>query len=63
MSKIIIVGCGIVGATIAYELSLIPQLEITVLEKDKPASGSTGAALGVMTVSYTHLTLPTILLV
>jgi len=48
MSKIIIVGCGIVGATIAYELSLIPQLEITVLEKDSPASGSTGAALGVM---------------
>ena len=48
MSKIIIVGCGIVGATLAYELSLIPQLKITVLEKDQPASGSTGSALGVM---------------
>lgn len=49
MSKIIIVGCGVVGATIAYELSLIPQLEITVIEKDdSPASGSTGAALGIM---------------
>ncbi len=48
MSKIIIIGCGIVGATIAYELSLIPQLKITVIEKDSLACGSTGAALGVM---------------
>ncbi|MGK7896275.1 MAG: NAD(P)/FAD-dependent oxidoreductase [Xenococcus sp. (in: cyanobacteria)] len=48
MTKIIIVGCGIVGATIAYELSLIPQLDITVIEQTTPASGSTGAALGVL---------------
>ena len=48
MTKIVIVGCGIVGATIAYELSLIPQLDITVIEQQKPASGSTGAALGVL---------------
>lgn len=48
MTKIIIVGCGIVGATIAYELSLIPQWDITVIEQKKPASGSTGAALGVL---------------
>ncbi len=48
MTKIVIVGCGIVGATIAYELSLIPQLDITVIEQQKLASGCTGAALGVL---------------
>ena len=48
MPKIVIIGCGIVGATIAYELSLIPQLEITVIEKNTFASGATGAALGIL---------------
>ena len=48
MSKIVIIGCGVVGAAIAYELSLISGLEITVIEKNTPASGSTGAALGVL---------------
>ncbi|MEM9272763.1 MAG: FAD-dependent oxidoreductase [Cyanobacteria bacterium P01_F01_bin.143] len=48
MTKIIIIGCGIVGAAIAYELSLIPSLDIMVIEQKTPASGSTGAALGVL---------------
>jgi glycine/D-amino acid oxidase-like deaminating enzyme len=48
MSKIVIIGCGVVGAAIAYELSLISGLDITVVEKHTPASGSTGAALGVL---------------
>lgn len=48
MSKIVIIGCGVVGAAIAYELSLISGLEITVIERNNPASGSTGAALGVL---------------
>jgi glycine oxidase len=48
MSKIVIIGCGVVGAAIAYELSLISGLDITVIEKSTPASGSTGAALGVL---------------
>ena len=48
MTKIVIVGCGVVGATVAYELSMIPQLDITVIEQKTPASGSTGAALGVL---------------
>ena len=48
MTKIIIIGCGIVGAAIAYELSLISSLDITVIEQKTPASGSTGAALGVL---------------
>lgn len=48
MTKVTIIGCGVVGAAIAYELSLIPQWQITVLEKNTPATGSTGAALGVL---------------
>lgn len=48
MSKIIIIGCGVVGAAIAYELSLITGLDITVIDKNTPASGATGAALGVL---------------
>lgn len=54
MSKIVIIGCGVVGAAIAYELSLIPGLEITVVEKNSPASGSTGAALGVLMGAISH---------
>ena len=54
MSKIVIVGCGVVGAAIAYELSLIAGLDITVVEKNTPASGSTGAALGVLMGVISH---------
>lgn len=43
-----VIGCGIVGAAIAYELSLVPGLKITVLDQYPPAQGSTGAALGVL---------------
>lgn len=54
MSKVVIIGCGVVGATIAYELSLIAGLDITVIEKNTPASGSTGAALGVLMGAISH---------
>ena len=54
MSKIVIVGCGVVGAAIAYELSLISGLDITVIDKNNPASGSTGAALGVLMGAISH---------
>ncbi|MEL7075098.1 MAG: FAD-dependent oxidoreductase [Cyanobacteria bacterium J06648_1] len=54
MSKIAIIGCGVVGAAIAYELSLIEGLDITVIEKNSPASGSTGAALGVLMGAISH---------
>jgi glycine oxidase len=48
--KVTIAGCGIVGATIAYELSKIPTLEVLVLDQ-RPETASpiaTGAALGVL---------------
>ncbi|AOY83784.1 FAD-dependent oxidoreductase [Moorena producens JHB] len=48
MSKVAIIGCGIVGAAIAYELSRVNGLSITVLDQHLPAQGSTGAALGVL---------------
>lgn len=48
MPKIVILGAGIVGAAIAYELSLLPNFEITILDKAQPATGSTSAALGVL---------------
>jgi glycine/D-amino acid oxidase-like deaminating enzyme len=54
MSKIVIIGCGVVGAAIAYELSLILGFKITVIEKNTPASGSTGAALGVLMGAISH---------
>ena len=36
------------GAAIAYELSQIPQLEISVFDRQAPAQAATGAALGVL---------------
>lgn len=48
MTKVVIIGCGVVGATIAYELSQIPELNITVIDKQSPAQGATSASLGVV---------------
>jgi glycine oxidase len=52
MTKLAIVGCGIIGAILAYELSCRypndPDLEICVIDRQPPARDSTGAALGVM---------------
>jgi glycine/D-amino acid oxidase-like deaminating enzyme len=48
MSQVVIVGCGVIGAAIAYELSKVSGLDITVVERQTPALESTGAALGVL---------------
>lgn len=56
MSKVAIIGCGVVGASIAYELSLVKGLEVTIIEQNTPASGSTGAALGVLMGIISHKT-------
>ncbi|NEP59068.1 MAG: FAD-binding oxidoreductase [Symploca sp. SIO2G7] len=48
MSQIAIIGCGVVGAAIAYELSLVTGLQVTVLDCQSPAQGATRAALGVL---------------
>ncbi|GAB1543941.1 FAD-dependent oxidoreductase [Scytonema sp. NUACC21] len=46
--NVAIIGCGVVGAAIAYELSLVKGLKITVVDRQPPAQASTGAALGVL---------------
>ncbi|NER84599.1 MAG: FAD-binding oxidoreductase, partial [Leptolyngbya sp. SIO1D8] len=48
MKQVVLVGCGVVGAAIAYELSQQPDLNITVLDRQLPAQGATGAALGIL---------------
>ncbi len=48
MSHVVVIGCGVIGATIAYELSQVPGLKITVVDRQPPAQDSTGAALGVL---------------
>ncbi len=52
--NIVIIGCGVVGAAIAYELSQVKGLTITVLDKQPPAQASTGAALGVLMGIISH---------
>lgn len=54
MTHVVIIGCGVVGASIAYELSQIPQLTVTVFDQQQPAQGSTGAALGVLMGAISH---------
>lgn len=54
MNHIVIIGCGIIGATLAYELSLIEGLKITVIDKQPPAQAATGAALGVLMGIISH---------
>jgi glycine/D-amino acid oxidase-like deaminating enzyme len=46
--NIVIIGCGVVGAAIAYELSQVKGLKITVCDRQPPSLASTGAALGVL---------------
>ncbi|MDP8934198.1 MAG: FAD-binding oxidoreductase [Cyanobacteriota bacterium] len=56
MVRVAIIGCGIVGASIAFELSQFPELKVTVFDKQPPAQGSTGAALGVLMGVISHKT-------
>ncbi|MDZ8185958.1 MAG: FAD-dependent oxidoreductase [Nostoc sp. ChiSLP02] len=46
--NVVIIGCGVVGAAIAYELNQVKGLKITVFDRQPPAQASTGAALGVL---------------
>ncbi len=56
MVRVAIIGCGIVGASIAFELSNYPELKVTVFDKQPPAQASTGAALGVLMGVISHKT-------
>ncbi|KGF73581.1 FAD-dependent oxidoreductase [Neosynechococcus sphagnicola sy1] len=48
MTNIVVVGCGVIGAAIAYELSRVPGLAVTVVDRHPPVQGATAAALGVL---------------
>jgi glycine/D-amino acid oxidase-like deaminating enzyme len=62
--QVVIIGCGIVGATIAYELAQIPGLSITVLDRQPHPPNAdqtrydsgTGAALGLLMASMSKKT-------
>lgn len=40
--KVVIVGAGIIGATLAYHLSQRDGIDVTLLERDMPGSGASG---------------------
>lgn len=48
MTQILIIGAGVIGATIAYELSSVAEVEITVIDRTPGVQGCTSAALGVL---------------
>lgn len=56
MKRVLIVGGGVVGATIAYELSQHSHLSLTLIDRAPPAQASTGAALGILMGIISHKT-------
>jgi len=54
MIRVAVIGSGVVGAAIAYELSKLNKYQITLLDQHQPASGATGAALGIMMGVISH---------
>ena len=60
-TKVVVVGGGVVGVSALYHLAKKGWSDVVLIERKELTSGSTWHAAG--PVSYTHLTLPTILLV
>ncbi|MGD1905068.1 MAG: NAD(P)/FAD-dependent oxidoreductase [Leptolyngbyaceae cyanobacterium] len=56
MTRVVIVGCGIIGAMVAYELSRQPHFTVTVIDQHRPGQGATGAALGILMGVISHKT-------
>ncbi|MEO1404096.1 MAG: FAD-dependent oxidoreductase, partial [Cyanobacteria bacterium J06635_1] len=53
--RVAVIGCGVVGAMIAYELAQVPALDVLVFDQQQtPAQGSTGAALGILMGIISH---------
>jgi sarcosine oxidase, subunit beta len=46
MARIVIAGCGVVGASVAYHLALLGARDVVLAERGKIASGATGKAMG-----------------
>ena len=60
-ARSVIIGGGAMGVGLLYLLAKEGWKDVVLIEKGELTSGSTWHAAG--SVSYTHLTLPTILLV
>ena len=69
-TKVVVIGGGVVGCSVAYHLAKFGWKDTILLERDQLTSGTTWHAAGLVsqlgpsaaitkTVSYTHLTLPT----
>lgn len=56
MRKVVIIGSGIVGSAIAFELGDNPDLDITLIDGKNPGTGATGAALGLLMGVISHKT-------
>ncbi|PSB02003.1 NAD(P)/FAD-dependent oxidoreductase [Merismopedia glauca] len=54
MAQVVVIGCGVVGAMLAYELSLAPELSVVAIDRGLPGRGSTSAALGVLMGAISH---------
>lgn len=54
MTRVVVVGCGVVGATLAYELSQHRAVQVTLLDRHLPGEGATGAALGILMAVISH---------
>ena len=54
MVRVAIIGCGVVGAAIAYELSRDRRFRVTVYDRQPPARDATAAALGVLIGIASH---------
>jgi 4-methylaminobutanoate oxidase (formaldehyde-forming) len=48
-ARIVIIGGGVIGASIAYHLGLAGEADVVVLERDQLTSGTTWHAAGLMT--------------
>ena len=66
-AQVIVIGGGIIGASIAYHLTKRGVSDVLLLEQGQLTGGTTWHAAGLVSqlksthspVSYTHLTLPT----
>ena len=49
--KVVVVGAGIIGTTIAYELSKMGA-KVTLIDKELPASGASGSSFSWINATY-----------
>ena len=53
-SEVVVIGCGIIGASVAYHLTKMGCKDVLVVERDEPTSGTTWHSAGLM-VTFGHM--------